>query len=80
MSETTTNDQEQTQTAEPKVNIRLTADTKIAPVAVDGDVNIGMHEAIHLPDEETQRAGWYEPKAHLLLTLYPGIYKRPTDK
>jgi len=66
--------------ASQKPNIRLTADEKVAPVAVEADVHIGMLPAIRLPDEATQRQGWHEERAHLLLALYPGVYKRPTDK
>jgi hypothetical protein len=42
----------------------------------EGEVNIGMH-TIRLPDEETQRAGWYDKNAWMVIQQYPGVYKTP---
>lgn len=35
---------------------------------------------IVLPDVETQRRGWYEPKARYILQMYGTAYKVPVEK
>jgi hypothetical protein len=47
------------------------------PVTTEGEVNIGGHGTIALPDEETQRAGFYlKPEEQVLLLIqYPLTYK-----
>lgn len=45
-----------------------------------GPINAGMTELPPLPDEETQKAGFYYPQANLLLQMYPDRFKRVTEK
>lgn len=65
----------------PKPNVILAQDPRIKPIAatVEGDdnsgiINIGM-TTIEMPTEGEQRAGWYDPNAHLLKSQFPRIYK-----
>lgn len=70
----------ETTPAGQKPNVILAGQKKPVTVPVEGvhegEVTIGM-TTIKLPDEETQRAGWYEEKASMLIQQYPGIYKTP---
>lgn len=59
-------------------NVRLSGNHN--PVTVNGIVNIGMEKAIELPDEETQRKGFYVEDFVALTTQYQGIYKPITRK
>lgn len=52
------------------------------PFTENDIVNIGVHEAIELPDEVTQRAGFPLPaaKAALMIRQFPGMYKLSLTK
>lgn len=45
-----------------------------------GPVTVGMDTIGNLPDEETQRAGFYFKNANLLIQLYPNHFKRLSAK
>jgi hypothetical protein len=61
--------QEQTQ----KPNVRLARGQD--PVTVEGEVNIGATPGMFLPDEATQRVGFYVSHPHVLVTQYYPKYR-----
>jgi hypothetical protein len=60
--------------ATPPPNIIL---SKQADPVTEGALGF---KGIVLPDAETQRRGWYEPKARYILQMYGGTYKVPVEK
>lgn len=70
----------QKQIIPPKPSPNIALAKGAAPATVDGTVHMPKGNPIILPDEPTQRKGWYHPRAEEIITLYPDRYKPVTDK
>jgi hypothetical protein len=46
----------------------------------EGELNMGMREPIHIPDEAAQKAGWFEPRAAEIIQQYPRRFKIVVQK
>ena len=60
-----------------KPNVKLAAQAE--PLGA-GDVTVGMESIGKLPDEATQKAGWYCEFAHRLVHIYPHRFKLIVEK
>lgn len=72
-----TGDQSHDQSQDQAPNVRLAAEAKALG---KGPINMGMETIGELPDEETQRAGFYFADPQQLVRMFPERYKLLTEK